>query len=70
MLCQRRGNLLYKTIRRAVLDDHDLYATVRFLLYAGCDPNAIDEGGNAPLHFLNTIFVPKMYKQIFPWHSI
>jgi len=29
-----------------------LYPTIRLLLNAGCDPNAIDISGNAPLHYL------------------
>jgi len=33
----------------------NLYATVRFLLYAGCDPNAVDIDGNSPLHYLAKI---------------
>ena len=32
--------------------DYNLYGSVRVLLNAGCDPNAIDEDMNAPLHHL------------------
>ena len=48
---QRGRNLLHEAMR-ASNGNANLYATVRLLLYAGCDPNAIDEDGNAPLHFL------------------
>jgi len=32
-----------------------LYARARLLLNAGCDPNAIDENGNTPLHYLTQL---------------
>jgi len=47
-------NVLHEAIRFAECDDH-VYATVRLLLYAGCDPNAIDRYGNTPLHSLANI---------------
>jgi len=51
---QRGQNLLYEAIGVARFDDN-LYATVRLLLYAGCDPNAIDNNGNTTLHLLAKI---------------
>jgi len=49
---QHGQKLLHEAIFGAKLDD-DLYATVRFLLYAGCDPNAIDKNGYTSLHCLS-----------------
>ena len=49
---QHGRNLLHEAIFGATLDDN-LYATVRFLLYAGCDPNAIDKNGYTSLHCLS-----------------
>jgi len=46
---QRGRNLLHEAIFES---DFDVYATVRLLLNAGCDPNANDMDGNAPLHYL------------------
>ncbi len=57
---QRGENLLHKAIRglvRGEIGGGNLYAAVRLLLYAGCDPNAIDDDGNAPLHCLAQINV-------------
>jgi len=34
------------------VDNRNLYDTLRLLLNAGCDPNATDQNGNAPLRFL------------------
>jgi len=48
----RRGrNLLHEAIYHA-FTDCNRYATVCLLLNAGCDPNAIDDDRNTPLHFL------------------
>jgi len=46
-----RGNLLQQLFSGPI-DDGNLYATVRLLLNAGCDPNAYDEYGSTPLHYL------------------
>ena len=52
-LREKRGeNLLHEAIRGALPRDYNLFVTVRLLLNAGCDPNAIDKDGNAPLHCL------------------
>ncbi len=45
-------NLLHEAFGIAASSDANLYATVRLLLYAGCDPNAINRYGNTPLHCL------------------
>ena len=51
----RRGrNLLHEAFSFGKCDNN-LYAIVRLLLCAGCNPNAIDEDGNVPLHFLAEI---------------
>jgi len=51
----RRGrNLLHEAFGFGKFDSN-IYATIRLLLCAGCDPNAIDEVGNVPLHFLAQI---------------
>jgi len=47
-------NLLHEAIVVGTYDAN-LYATVRLLLNAGCDPNAIDNNGNAPLHLLGQL---------------
>jgi len=47
----RGRNLLHRAVFSPIVHDN-LFATARLLLYAGCDPNAIDEDGNSPLHFL------------------
>ncbi len=47
-------NLLHKAIIVGTCDTN-LYATVRLLLYAGCDPNAVDINENTPFHFLPQI---------------
>jgi len=52
---QHGRNLLHTAFDYATRPDADLFATVRLLLNAGCDPNAIDADGNAPLHFLARI---------------
>jgi len=53
--CDRRGrSLLHQAIAEAT-SDANLHATVRLLLNARCDPNAIDEFGDTPLHFLTHI---------------
>ena len=53
---QRGRKLLHKLcISGNIFDnnqDYNLYGTVRILLYAGCDPNDIDEDMNSPLHHL------------------
>ena len=46
------GNLLHAALDYVSLPDANLFGTVRLLLNAGCDPNAIDDDGNAPLHLL------------------
>jgi len=48
----RGRNLLHEATVFETSSADDLYAIVRLLLYAGCDPNAIDMNGDAPLHFL------------------
>ena len=52
---QHGQNLLHEAIVQAT-HDTNLYATVRLLLYVGCDPNAVDKIGNAPLHYLAQIY--------------
>jgi len=48
---QHGRNLLHVVLAYATAPDAELFASVRLLLNAGCDPNAIDDDGNAPLHF-------------------
>lgn len=43
-------NLLHIFFVDRRTNDNDLHAIIRLLLQAGCDPNAIDKDGNAPLH--------------------
>jgi len=60
----QHGNLLHKVFDFAEIADAELFATVRLLLNAGCDPNAIDDDGNAPLHSLAQIGERNSYSDL------
>jgi len=52
----RGRNLLHKAcISAYYIYGNNLHAIVRVLLNAGCDPNALDADGNAPLHYLSQL---------------
>ncbi len=61
---QHGRNLLHTAFDYATRPDADLFATVRLLLNAGCNPNAIDADGNAPLHFLARIGKRYLYSDV------
>jgi len=61
---QHGRNLLHTAFYYAAIPDADLFGTVRLLLNAGCEPNAIDDYGNAPLHFLAQIGERYLYSDV------
>jgi len=62
-LCDHSGqNLLHLVFICGSRYYANLYVTIRALLYAGCDPTAVNRKGNSPLHYLVSLELPKRKK--------